>query len=53
MSEIKKKKYTKPRLRIIELVADEVLAIGCKMAQANGPIGKHNCMASQCFHMGS
>ncbi len=32
-----KKKYTKPKLRTIELVAEEVLAVGCKMFSGIGP----------------
>lgn len=32
--ETDKKPYDKPRLRIIELLAEEVLAIGCKTTPA-------------------
>jgi len=40
--------YAKPRLRIITLVAEEVLAVTCK--QATGAPGKINrgCGSSQC-----
>jgi hypothetical protein len=31
--EEKKKSYEKPKLRTIELSADEVLAVGCKVAK--------------------
>jgi hypothetical protein len=34
---IAKREYDKPRLRTIELSADEVLAIGCKTASSPGP----------------
>lgn len=44
-----KQAYEKPRLRIIELVADEILAVGCKTAP--GPFGKlpaGGCTISAC-----
>jgi hypothetical protein len=34
-----KRAYEKPRLRIIELAAEEILAVGCKTAPGN-PSGK-------------
>ncbi len=51
-----KKPYQKPRLRTIELVADEVLAVGCKVQ--NGTSGFGNAKATcafprQCFGEGS
>ena len=51
----KKRPYTKPRLRTIELVAEEVMAVGGKMPQAAGPLAhRHNCMAGGgCFTRGS
>jgi len=51
-----KKAYRKPQLRTIELVADEVLAVGCKVQ--NGVAGFDNPKAScalprNCFSEGS
>jgi len=34
-----KKAYQKPGLRVIELVADEVLSFGCKVDSNGGPLG--------------
>jgi len=42
-----RKPYQKPRLRTIELVADEVLAVGCKVQ--NGTTGVNNLKASCAF----
>ncbi len=42
-----KKPYQKPKLRTIELVADEVLAVGCKVQ--NGTSGVGNAKASCAF----
>jgi len=36
--EKKKRAYEKPRLRTIELLAEEVLAVGCKTLSAPGSI---------------
>ena len=45
--------YAKPRLRTIELVAEEVLSVGCKLATGpGGPIGA-TCTAAACFADGS
>jgi hypothetical protein len=44
-----KQTYEKPRLRIIELAAEEILAVGCKTAP--GPFGKlplGGCTISAC-----
>ena len=51
-----KKPYQKPKLRTIELVADEVLAVGCKVQ--NGVAGINNPKAScalptTCYSEGS
>jgi hypothetical protein len=47
----KKQTYEKPRLRIIELAAEEVLAVGCKTAPGasatGGPPGA-TCTDGQC-----
>ena len=42
-----KKPYQKPKLRTIELVADEVLAVGCKVQ--SGTTGVNNPKASCAF----
>lgn len=48
-----KKPYEKPVLRTIDLVAEEVLAVGCKLADAGGgPFGL-TCLSSSCFNAGS
>ena len=45
--------YEKPTLRTIDLVAEEVLSVGCKMAIApGGPVGA-TCTAASCFSDGS
>lgn len=31
--------YVKPSFRSISLVAEEVMAVGCKLPSTNGPIG--------------
>lgn len=48
----KKPVYIKPKLRIIELVADEVLAAGCKTASGGGP-APPTCLTSPCADDGS
>jgi len=50
--------YKKPDINVIELVADEVLAVGCKTNVAhsgqNPPIGSLSCtVTSNCFQQGS
>ncbi len=48
-----KQPYEKPRLRAIDLAAEEVLAVGCKLdGGPGGPIGA-SCTASSCFAAGS
>ncbi len=48
-----KLRYEKPRLRAIDLAAEEVLAVGCKLdGGPGGPIGA-SCTASSCFAPGS
>ena len=55
-SEIKQKDdrqpYEKPRLRTIELVAEEVLAVGCKNASIPA-FGNPVCMVTPCTLDGS
>ena len=47
-----KRRYEKPQLRRIGLVADEVLAAGCKIGQQSGPRGA-NCRGVPCSKPGS
>ena len=51
--EIKRKQaYEKPRLRVIELVAEEVMGVGCKNASGGaGPLS--TCVLSGCSVLGS
>ena len=45
--------YEKPHVRTIDLAAEEVLAVGCKLDSGpGGPIGA-SCTASSCFAAGS
>lgn len=45
--------YEKPSLLVISLVAEEVLAVGCKLdGGGSGPIGA-NCTAAACQAPGS
>ncbi|NOY68088.1 MAG: hypothetical protein GXP53_01140 [Deltaproteobacteria bacterium] len=60
MDEKNKKKlpYERPRLKVIELVADEVLAIGCKLAgvgqAAFGNAAFNQCtLPRRCYNPGS
>jgi len=51
--EVKKEPYEKPKLTVIELRADEVLAVGCKTI-ASGPfVGGGNCKDTPCVAPGS
>jgi hypothetical protein len=46
--------YDPPRLRTIELAADEVLATGCKTAGGGGTVpGPIPCSANGCVNIGS
>lgn len=48
-----KRAYEKPQLRAINLAAEEVLAVGCKLdGGPGGPIGA-SCTSSSCFAAGS
>ena len=47
-----KRPYEKPQLRRIGLVADEVLAAGCKLGSQSGPRGA-NCRGIPCSKPGS
>jgi len=48
-----KKAYEKPRLRIIELAAEEVLSAGCKLASGGFAFGVTPCMGNRCAGIGS
>lgn len=49
-----KKPYEKPMLRTIELAAEEVLAVGCKLASSGTAFGAPaNCIANSCAGPGS
>jgi hypothetical protein len=52
-----KKSYRKPRLRTIELVADEVLAVGCKVQNGTSAVNnapKQSCaLPTVCYGEGS
>jgi hypothetical protein len=53
-TKISKQQYEKPRLRVIELSADEVLAIGCKTGSSGfSPLKPPPCAAHQCAKNGS
>ena len=47
--------YQKPRLRTIELNAEEVLGVGCKTATSPGtnPGSASNCTGTTCAAIGS
>ena len=47
-----KKSYEKPVLRSIELAAEEVLAVGCKMVQMPAS-GRPTCNSRPCAAKGS
>jgi hypothetical protein len=55
----KKAVYEPPQLQIIDLAAEEVLAVGCKIqsgvtARLNDRFGKNSCLAPrQCYAEGS
>jgi hypothetical protein len=49
-----KRSYEKPMLRVIELAAEEVLAIGCKQATGATAFGNAvGCIANPCAAQGS
>jgi hypothetical protein len=48
-----KKKYVKPKLTTIELAADEVLSIGCKLLLGGTAAGAIPCPANNCNQDGS
>jgi hypothetical protein len=46
-----KRAYEKPRLRVIELAAEEVLGVGCKTTESKP--GGSNCWNNNCVLLGS
>ncbi len=49
-----KRHYEKPMLRTIELAAEEVLAVGCKLASSGSAVGwPTNCIGGGCAGSGS
>jgi hypothetical protein len=51
--EKKKRPYEKPRLRTIELAAEEVLGVGCKTTGETAPYGGPPCSVSNCSQIGT
>jgi hypothetical protein len=45
--------YEKPRLRAIELSAEEVLGVGCKTVSGGASHMASGCLAFNCFANGS
>jgi hypothetical protein len=53
-NKIVKSAYEKPQLNIIELAAEEVLAVGCKMAGGPVNVGQPSCgIFNSCISQGS
>lgn len=53
-SDSSKRRYEKPRLRVIELAADEVLAVGCKTDSGGTNVGPPTCVTTTyCLQSGS
>lgn len=48
----RKQMYEKPKLRSIDLTAEEVLAVGCKTATGGGP-NTPNCAVKKCAKIGT
>lgn len=51
--EKKKRMYEKPRLRTIELAAEEVLAVGCKLDFGGNAPGGITCIENSCVDGGT
>lgn len=45
--------YEKPKLTVIELVAEEVLAAGCKTLKQSAPLNPITCVGRPCSQKGS
>ena len=53
-NKIVKSAYEKPQLNIIELAAEEVLAVGCKMTGGPANVGFPSCgIFNNCISQGS
>ncbi|MBN1552510.1 hypothetical protein JW979_13630 [bacterium] len=51
---IERKPYFPPKLRVIDLVAEEVLAIGCKFPDSGtAPLSPVSCVGNNCAQAGS
>jgi hypothetical protein len=48
-----KRPYERPKLRIIDLAAEEVLAVGCKVSDGGIAFGGSPCPANNCNQAGS
>jgi len=49
-----KRSYEKPKLRVIDLAAEEVLSVGCKLQSGGIASGSViNCVSSSCSAPGS
>jgi hypothetical protein len=51
--EKRKKPYEKPRLTTIELAAEEVLGVGCKLELSGVAFGASPCPSNFCLQAGS
>lgn len=50
---ISKEPYAKPRLRVINIEADQVLGVGCKLEGGGAAFGASPCPANFCAEAGS
>ena len=50
---INKEPYAKPRLRVINIEADQVLGVGCKLESGGAAFGAAPCPANFCAEAGS
>lgn len=54
VNEVRKPPYEKPKIVGIELLADEVLAVGCKTQSGGGRFTPAvHCATQNCFNQGS
>ncbi len=49
----KRKEYQRPEVKIIELKAEETLAVGCKLADGGSASGGFTCVSNACAEPGS
>lgn len=49
----KRRTYSKPQLRSVDLVADQVLSVGCKTTSSGIAFGVIPCTANSCGSAGS